>query len=67
MVVASLSIMINIIACAVCIRHCRSDYDDPTGELFVANHSLVSVDLGPEPDEYALYTRTAAANTASTA
>ncbi len=58
-VVAALSITINIVACITCVRHCRSDYDDVTGEFFVADNSLVSVDLNvPGPDEeYALWSR----------
>lgn len=58
MVVASLSITINVIACIVGIRHCQSDYDDATGELFTVDTSLISVDInGHDPDSYALYDR----------
>lgn len=58
-VVASLSIMINIVACIVCIRHCRSEYDDATGEFFITDNSLISVDLSPanDTDEYAVWQR----------
>jgi len=57
-VVASLSITINVIACFVCVRHCQSDYDDATGELFTVDTSLISVDIDSrDPDSYALYDR----------
>ena len=50
------SIILSVIAAVVLVRHCRSDYDDATGELFVVDDTLVGDDVCSRTvDPYAIY------------